>query len=399
MATYDVTSNICQALAEGSGAPANVSSASGDISLSATMGRLLIDSLQGAHFPKGSAGAVTAAGLLSLRGQEGATLDAGVGLATVNGATGVSIQAGGAFGGGGDANITSASGDVSLSAPAGRLLIDSLQGAHFPKGSAGALTAAGLVSVRGREGATMVADDGTAAVKGSTVLIEAGGSNALAGVDALGGDGGGGGGEGVAAVAMMKASSSVVEASGATGVSISAPAGVGIRSGGDDGGGGGVTVASAAGVTLSSAGGGGAGTGIVLDAGKTEKGTWRGVVIAGRAFPSFIFRLTLSTSGNSFLFHHNLRDGTTQFWWGGQMGMVRSAVRSRSLSLRHTQITKVNLPDWEVDLTVIYMGDLLLTQEIPNPRLNPPPELRSILLGNIFEQWGIPQTLHSLLTQ
>ena len=144
---------------------------------------------------------------------------------------------------------------------------------HFPKGRAEALTTAGMLSIRGQEGATLDAGDGSAAVKGSSVLMEAGGGYAL-----------GGNREGVAAVATstLKASSSVVEASGATGVSISAPAGVSISSGGDDGGGGGVTVASAAGVTLSSAGGtNGAGTGIVLDAGKTEGGARRGVVIAG----------------------------------------------------------------------------------------------------------------------
>ena len=90
-------------------------------------------------YKKGSAGALTAAGLLAMRGQEGATLDGGGGSALVTGRTGVSIEAGG---GGGDANITSASGDISLSAPAGRLFIDSLQGVHFPKGrtEAGAYT-------------------------------------------------------------------------------------------------------------------------------------------------------------------------------------------------------------------------------------------------------------------
>ena len=68
-----------------------------------------------------------------------------------------------------------------------------------------------------------------------------------------------------------------------------------------------------------------------------------------------------------------------QFWWGGQMGMARSASRSRSLSLRHTKIslTLTKSVLLLLDLTVICIGDCLLTQEIPNPRLTPQPELRS----------------------
>jgi len=121
-------------------------------------------------------------------------------------------------------------------------------------------------------------------------LIEAGGGYAIGGNregDAAG-----------VATSTLKASSSVVEASGATGVSISAPAGVNINSGSDDGAGGGVTVASATGVTLSSAGGG-AGTGIVLDAGKTVNGARRGVVIAGGVISGNIN--AASTGGSSGL--------------------------------------------------------------------------------------------------
>jgi hypothetical protein len=60
--------------------------------------------------------------------------------------------------------------------------------------------------------------------------------------------------------------------------------------------------------------------------------------------------------------------------------MARSAVQSRSLSLRHTKITNDNLPDWKVDLTAIHLGDRLFTQEIPNPRFTPPLELHSTIV-------------------
>ena len=72
------------------------------------------------------------------------------------------------------------------------------------------------------------------------------------------------------------------------------------------------------------------------------------------------------------------------------MGMARSAVRSRSLSLRHTKISLTLTKSVMLDLTVICMGDRLLTQENPNPRLTPPPELRSgehCRLGSTFRQY------------
>jgi len=67
----------------------------------------------------------------------------------------------------------------------------------------------------------------------------------------------------------------------------------------------------------------------------------------------------------------------THLWWGGQMGMARSAVRSRSLSLRHTKISLTLTKSVMLDLTVIHMGDRLLAQKIPNPFLVHPPALRS----------------------
>ena len=56
----------------------------------------------------------------------------------------MSIESGG--GGGGDVNITSASGDISLSAPAGRLFIDSLQaGAYTPSSQSSTSGASGHI--------------------------------------------------------------------------------------------------------------------------------------------------------------------------------------------------------------------------------------------------------------
>ena len=45
------------------------------------MGTSVSPCLQGVHFPKGRAEALTTAGMLSIRGQEGATMDAGDGSA------------------------------------------------------------------------------------------------------------------------------------------------------------------------------------------------------------------------------------------------------------------------------------------------------------------------------
>ena len=47
------------------------------------------------------------------------------------------------------------------------------------------------------------------------------------------------------------------------------------------------------------------------------------------------------------------------------MGMACSAVRSRSPSLRHKKITEVNLPDWKVDLTVVYISDRVKKLHVP----------------------------------
>jgi len=61
---------------------------------------------------------------------------------------------------------------------------------------------------------------------------------------------------------------------------------------------------------------------------------------------------------------------------GGQMGMARSAVWSRFLSLRHTKITLTNTENNSGASLYIYMGDGLLTQDMSNPRLSPPADLR-----------------------
>jgi hypothetical protein len=53
----------------------------------------------------------------------------------------------------------------------------------------------------------------------------------------------------------------------------------------------------------------------------------------------------------------------TQTGCGGQTGMARSAGWSRSLSLRHTNITLTNSQKLSVASLLIYMCDRLLTQE------------------------------------
>jgi hypothetical protein len=61
---------------------------------------------------------------------------------------------------------------------------------------------------------------------------------------------------------------------------------------------------------------------------------------------------------------------------GGQIGMARSVVWARFLSLHHTQITLSNTANLSVASRYMYMGDRLLSQEIANPRLPPPTLLR-----------------------
>jgi hypothetical protein len=60
-----------------------------------------------------------------------------------------------------------------------------------------------------------------------------------------------------------------------------------------------------------------------------------------------------------------MRRRTTQFWWGGQLGMARGAVWALSLS-QQTLAVYGNLI-----FTVIYMSDRLLTQANPYPRFPP----------------------------
>jgi len=62
----------------------------------------------------------------------------------------------------------------------------------------------------------------------------------------------------------------------------------------------------------------------------------------------------------------------TQFWWGGQLGMARSAVRPRSLSLRHTKISLIYISDRHVDLTVNSYGRPSINSRNPKSPFAPP---------------------------